>query len=136
MLTHFIYLLGVGIYVSGIGRVANNSIIEADSNGRISQLLCLSGSNMSTVGDWVAPDGSNLDAVLNDPFDVTFGGSSGPGELRITTPETNPRLTASHEGVYTCSIPNEYGEQQNLYIGIYLSASKLILSYYNYNYND
>ena len=118
---------GVGLYVSGIGSLSNNSVVEADVNGRIPQLLCLSASNFSSVGDWIAPDGRNLDAVPNDPFDVIFGGGSNPGELWISTPSTNPSLTTSHEGIYTCSIPDEYSQQQYLFVGIYLRASKAIL---------
>ena len=119
-------MLGVGLYASGIGSLSNNSVLEADVNGRIPQLLCLSASNLSSVGDWIAPDGRNLDAVPNDPFDVIFGGGSNPGELWISTPSTNPSLTSSHEGIYTCCIPDEYSQQQYLFVGIYLRASKVI----------
>ena len=127
-------LSGVGFYVNGVGSLGNNSILEANIDGRISQLLCLSGSNLSTVGDWIAPDGSNLDAVLNDPFDVSFGGGSNPGELWISTPTINPQLTVAHEGVYTCSIPDEYDEEQYLRVGIYLSASKTCIISFQHSF--
>lgn len=83
---------------------------------------------MSTVGDWIDPEGSNLDAVQNDPFDVIFGGNSNPGQLLVETPFTNPPLTATHEGVYTCVMPNEEGELEHQYIGLYLNAGEFMES--------
>lgn len=112
---------GVGFFISGLGNIPNNSILETDSGGRISPLLCLSGSNMSTVGEWLSPEGRNLAAVPNDPFDIMFGGN--PGQLLIETPTSNPPIMTSHEGVYTCVIPDENGDSQDLHIGIYLTAS-------------
>ena len=107
--------------MSGIGRIVNDSLLEANSGGRISQLHCLSGSNMSLVGEWISPEGRDLAAVANDPFDVIFGD---PGQLLIETPLLNPPITAAHEGVYTCIIPDENGQDEYIHIGIYLSASK------------
>ena len=115
---------GVGFYLSGIGSILNNSILETDSEGRIPQLYCLSGSNMSIAGEWVSPQGQNLTAVQNDPFDITFGANNNPGQLLIETPTTNPPIAATHEGVYSCVIPDETGQSQSLYVGLYLSASK------------
>ena len=116
---------GAGLYVNGIGNVLNNSILDINSGGRIPQLLCLSGSNMSVVGEWVGPDGTNLVAVQNDPFNIIFGESSNPGQFMVETPVTNPPITATHEGVYTCIIPDENDVSQYLHIGIYLTTSKL-----------
>lgn len=118
---------GVGFFMPGIGNIPNNSILETNLGGRISQLFCLSGSNMSTVGEWISPQGTNLNAVLNDPFDILFGGSNIPGQLLVETPLSNPPLTTSHEGVYTCAMPNEDGEIEYLYIGLYLDASEFTL---------
>ena len=117
---------GVGLFMSGIGKIPNNSILVTHSGGRISQLFCLSGSNMSTVGNWISPEGRILDAVRNDPFDVIFGGSNIPGLLLVNTPLSNPPLSITHEGVYTCGMPNEDGDIEYLYIGIYLNPSEFI----------
>lgn len=62
--------------------------------------------------------------VPNDPFDVIFESSNDPGLFFIETPLSNPPITSTHEGVYTCVMPDEYDEDQYLHIGIYLSASK------------
>lgn len=79
---------------------------------------------MSVAGDWMSPGGRSLAAVQNDPFDVIFGGNNNPGQLQIETPATNPPITGVHEGVYTCTIPDESDETEYLHIGIYLTASK------------
>ena len=78
---------------------------------------------MSTVGEWISPQGTDLTAVLNDPFDVLFGA---PGQLLVETPLTNPPIGSVHEGVYACVIPDEAGLSQRLHIGIYFSAGKFI----------
>ena len=115
---------GAGIYsTSDEISIANNSILEANSGGRLPQLLCLSSSNMSTVGDWISPDGRSLITTQNDPFDVIFGDDSNPGQLVIETPLKNPSITTAHEGVYSCAIPNNSGETEYVYVGIYLHGS-------------
>lgn len=115
---------GVGIYVNDIGNLQNNSLVEINSHGRIPQLHCLSGSSMSDVGYWIGPNGTNLNEVLNDPFDVVPGDENNPGELLISTPITNTQLENVHEGVYTCSMPDDNGINQNLHVGIYFNASE------------
>ena len=123
-ITFFLLHKGAGIYVTGgVGRISNNSILETSSEGRIPRLLCLSGSDMSAVGQWIAPDGRDLTTIQNDPFDVLVGDSNNPGELIIETPVTNPALSAAHEGVYTCLVPNETGGSEYLRVGIYLRGS-------------
>ena len=79
---------------------------------------------MSVVGAWINPGGRNLVAVQNDPFDIIFGDSNNPGQLLIETPSTNPPISMAHEGVYTCTIPDESGQIEYLHIGIYLNTSK------------
>ena len=115
---------GAGFYVTGgAGHILNNSILETTSEGRIPQLLCLSGSNTSAVGQWVGPDGRILTTIQSDPFDVIFGDNSNPGQLIIETPVTNPPITTTYEGVYTCIIPDEGDDTEYLHVGIYLSGS-------------
>jgi len=76
------------------------------------------------VGEWISPDGINLEAVPNDPYDIVLRDANNPGQLLITTPVTNPSIKAADEGVYTCVIPDETGVSQYLHIGIYLSIGK------------
>ena len=116
--------IGAGFYVTGgVGRILNNSILETTSDGRIPRVLCLSGSSMSAVGQWIGPGGRILTAIQSDPFDVILGDNSNPGQLIIETPITNPSITTIHEGVYTCVIPDETDEAEYLRVGIYLSGS-------------
>ena len=78
---------------------------------------------MSAVGDWISPSGRSLITTQNDPFDVIIGDDSDPGQLVIETPLGNPSITSTHEGVYTCAIPNNSGEMEYLHIGVYLFGS-------------
>ena len=55
---------------------------------------------------------------------MIFGDSNNPGQLLIQTPTTNPPITSTEEGVYTCIIPNENGDDEYLHIGIYRTTSK------------
>ena len=107
----------------GVGRILNNSILETTLEGRLPQLLCLSGSDASAIGQWIAPNGRVLTTVQNDPFDVIVGDSGSPGELVIETPVSNPPITTTHEGVYTCMIPDDTEETEYLRVGIYLGGS-------------
>lgn len=116
--------VGAGLFVNGIGTMYNNSILEVSSEGRIPQLYCLSGFNATVEGDWISPGGTDLVAVVNDPFDVIIEGSEDPGQLLIETQLSNPHITSEDEGVYTCVIPNEDGDSEYLHIGLYHSASK------------
>lgn len=78
---------------------------------------------MSVVGQWIGPDQRVLTATPNDPFDVIIGDSSNPGELIVETPVANPAIAPVHEGVYTCTIPDDTNETQYLRVGIYLDSS-------------
>ena len=82
---------------------------------------------MTIVGEWISPGGRSLLTVPNDPFDVIYESGDDPGQLLIATPQSNTPIVTSHEGVYTCIMPDENDEDQHLYIGIYLSASKFEL---------
>ena len=115
----FDYPSGAGLFASGIGNIQNNSILEPTPGGRI---LCLSGSNMSTVGEWRSPAGRNLAAVRYDPFFIVFGDSNNPGQLSLLYLP----ITMTYEGVYTCAIPDENGDTEYVHVGIYLTPSKSV----------
>ena len=82
----------------------------------------MSGSRSAAVGQWIAPDGTDLTTVQNDSFEVVFGDSNNPGQLMVEAPLSSPPVTAIHEGVYTCAIPDETGEINYVFIGIYLEG--------------
>lgn len=88
------------------------------ASGRFNQLQCISGSTVAGVGQWIAPDGSNITEDNTDLFNVTVGGLDDPG---FTSIEINDgaSLTLDDEGVYTCIIPDENGDIQYLFVGLY-----------------
>ena len=84
--------------------------------------MCLSGSTIPSVGQWLSPSGTDLSSVVDDAFEVTVGDSYSPGSIVIMSPVGNPPLATTDEGVYTCVIPDETGRDNYLYVGIYLSG--------------
>lgn len=87
-------------------------------SGRFNQLQCISGSTMAGVGQWIAPDGSNITEDGNDVFNITVGASDNPGFTSIKIRD-GASLTPDYEGVYTCLIPDENGDMQYLFVGLY-----------------
>ena len=121
MFNHF--SVGVGLHSAGaLGQLPNNSILIADSDGRIPQLQCLSGSTVPNVGRWLSPVGSDLSNITGFPFEITIGSASDPGSAVIETPTVNLPLSQSDEGVYSCIIPDEAEEVHYVHIGIYLNG--------------
>ena len=84
--------------------------------GIIETVLCLSGSLVPNVGQWISPNGSNQ---LDDQFEATVGDSGNPGSVQIST--SSP-LSTEHAGIYTCAIPDETGGMRYLHVGIYLNG--------------
>ena len=110
----------VGLFHTGSGRLSNNSIVIADSAGRIDGLQCISASTTPNVGHWIATNGQNITFTTGDPFDVTIGGQNNPGNLEIAI-VPGESLGGLDEGVYACVIPDETGVEQTIHVGIYLN---------------
>lgn len=113
--------------MNGMRVLANNSIAQADTNGRIPDLLCLSGSAVAGIGSLVAPDNTIITNSSNDPFEVTVGGTGDPGSLEITA-AVFPVFEESDHGVYTCSMPDHLGHIQHFYVGLYTAEFSGLLS--------
>ena len=114
-------LLGIGLHYSLSGPVANNSIVRANSDGSTGVFQCISGSTQPNVGQWIAPDGQELSLSADSPFTVTIGDSTNPGYL--STVVTNGHsLSNVDQGVYSCVLPDESGNEQIIHVGIYLSG--------------
>ncbi len=110
-----LFYLGVALYLEGTGQIQNNSIIQTTATGRIGQLQCISASGSTDVGQLIAPNGND---ITNLSSIVSFENITDPGVIVLDL-ENDASFTASNQGVFTCIIPDENGEQQYLYIGIY-----------------
>ena len=119
-LPNFIYL-GVALHLDGVGLVQNNSVIRSSATGRLGLLQCVSGSHLLNVGQWIAPDGSNLNNQTNGPFIIAVGDSIDPGFTTIGL-QSGLSLSVAEEGVYKCVIPDQDGLQHYLHFGLYLSG--------------
>lgn len=104
--------------MNGMRVLDNNSITQSDTNGRIPDLLCLSGSAVAGIGNWIAPNDTDITNSSNDPFEVTVGSTEDPGSLQITATE-HPAFEENYHGVYTCSMSDHLGHTQHFYVGIY-----------------
>lgn len=97
----------------GVGQVSNSSIVLVISDF---VLLCLSGTSIPDVGHWINPNGTDITHDVNGQFDVIVGDNSNPGSLEVQIPSESDQID---EGVFTCAIPDDTGEIQYLYVGIY-----------------
>ena len=116
--------LGVQMYSfdsSNPGLIPNNSIILTNNFGQMPRLQCISGSRSPGVGQWLAPSGQDITYSNTDPFDITVGGASDPGYLDISL-HPGQIVTLRDQGVYSCRIPDETGENSSVLVGIYLPA--------------
>ena len=115
--THYLFT-GAGLAIAGSGSIEKNSILLASNTGRFGKLFCLSGSLQPQVGAWRAPDGLDITNSTTDYFDVNHGGDDYPGSISLEV-EIGHSLQSNDQGIYTCIIPDENGEQQYLHVGIY-----------------
>ena len=111
---------GAGIFVdngSPAGVLPDNSIVR----GGTINFQCRSGSLDTGVGQLVDLDGNTFNIGQNNGvFSVaSIGNPVQPGSIRI---QTGTDLTAADEGVYTCRIPDETGNDVDVNIGVYLNG--------------
>ena len=117
---------GAGIFVNtavGTADVAfpNNGIVIARNVGGGDRFIfqCCSGSTNSSVGDIIGLDGNAL-PIDSSGAGVTTGGLNirrdSPATVFIRNPVSEP---AVDEGVYTCRIPDETGNDVDVNIGVY-----------------
>lgn len=118
LLILYLVHVGVALYLEGVGPVQNNSIIRASISGRFNQLQCISGSTAANVGRWIAPNGEDITGILTDSFNVVTGDNTDPGFIFIEL-QLGHSLENEDHGIYTCIIPDETGDIQYLYVGIY-----------------
>ena len=102
--------------------IANNSLIVSGSDGL--RLYCVSNSSQSGVGTITASNGSTLNFGSTDVWNLV-NLKSRPGFLRLQTPRDSSNNLVSliplHQGIYTCTIPDDNGNDFILNVGLYPS---------------
>jgi hypothetical protein len=116
-------VVGAGIYAISStleissGPIGNNGVIVGSSSGTL-WLDCVSNSSISGVGTVTTPHGVTLTPGQSyDVWSVTSPFSR-PGVLRLWTLSLS-QLTASDQGIYTCTIPDSNGFSISLHVGLY-----------------
>ena len=113
---YVVFLLGAGIYANSANKtLMNNSLIKADSNQRLGEFSCMSGSKQGGIGQFIGRDGKDITYKSGDPFHVSIGGKRNPGLIQVNS----YTLYASYQGVYTCRIPDETGNFVDINVGLY-----------------
>ena len=98
--------------------IANNGLIVSGDDGL--RLYCVSNSSQSGVGTITTSNGDMFNIGSNGIWNVAYPGNR-PGFLRLQT-RTQPTtmlLTASDQGIYTCTIPDDEGNDIILNVGLY-----------------
>ena len=122
------YSTGAGIYVNTgddtvpTGVLPNNSIVIARTAGTRIAWQCRSGSTMTGVGQLVALDGNTFNTGQSTGvFSIaSIGNPVQPGSVLFRNHANNePALTTADEGVYSCRIPDETGNEVDVNIGVY-----------------
>ena len=113
----FVFPLGAGIYTHSAHKaLMNNSLIKADSNQRLGEFSCLSGSKQGGVGQFIGRDGRDITYQSDDPFYVSIGNTHHPGLVQVNGYRA---LHKHYQGVYTCRIPDETGSVVDINVGLY-----------------
>ena len=117
-LPFFILLLGVGFWGSAVP-IENNSALVADSFGQIRTVYCHSSSNVDNAGRWFSPDGSDITTNFADSFAIEFFSGDGYPSYSTIKVIGGHQFTASDQGAYSCTAPDNNGVDQTAVIWIY-----------------
>ena len=94
--------------------IANNGLIIARSDDTI-RLVCASNSSQPDVGEIIGRDGNTL--TSGSGWDVNNLGNV-PGFIRAT----NTAFSATDQGIYTCTLPDNNGNVMVFNVGLYSTA--------------
>ncbi|CAI8007187.1 Tyrosine-protein kinase receptor UFO, partial [Geodia barretti] len=114
---HFRQITGTSL-VKFEGQLHNNSGIEANSAHQLGTVYCHSGSNQSNIGRWISPNGEEIPSGGNDMFQIDFYNSTFRSYTSLTLKE-GVQFSSEAEGMYSCIIPDENGEEQIRHFGLY-----------------
>ena len=117
-------ITGAGIHVfhgwpykKGTSLPNNGLFVSLDEeHGYRFRFFCRSDSMEENVGKLIGLDGRTA-VTTNSYFKIS---NPQPGELTVNnTVDLKTPLSASEQGVYTCRIPLDSGEQRDINIGVY-----------------
>lgn len=114
----------MGLFHSQLGLLRNNSVILRSQE--FGSLVCLSGSTNPSIGQWLAPNGEDLNQEGMHPFQVNVGGGDNPGYVSISLTSVENITGGLWQGIYSCVIPDERGMTQILYIGVHTTTGMLV----------
>ena len=102
--------------------------VTSGSDGQNDGLWCQSSLNENMIGTWYFPNGDRVPSVEMIPI---YSNNTPTGQIGLLR---NGGI-ASHQGLYSCVIPNEEGVNQTLYVAAYgngefINDGKLILLAY------
>ncbi len=98
--------------------VPNNTALVADVNNQIGTIFCSSGSRVTNIGHWLAPNQTEITESSSGSFTAIRGGGNFPSYIALQL-KSGSSIAEEDQGVYTCIIQDEDGVQQILYVGIY-----------------
>ena len=109
---------GIGLTLNGL-QYTNNSVVTITDIGTGSAALVCTTTNLacclSTDGShWYFPDGSQVQHMGTTYYRTRTVSFVGGGTVRLNR---NPGATTT--GVFHCDIPDDSGDLQSLYVGIY-----------------
>ena len=115
-----IHVFNGGPYEKGTSLPNNGLVVSLDEeHGYRFRFFCRSDSMEENVGMLIGLDGRTA-VTTNSYFNID---NPQPGELTVNnTVDHETPFPASEQGVYTCRIPLDSGEQRDINIGLYPSG--------------
>jgi hypothetical protein len=111
-------ITGVGLSNSIRDSMSNNTGIEANSGHALGTVFCHSAFSQPNIGRWIGPSGEEIPFLGNHIFQVQFHTATFHSYTSITLKE-GVQFSSGDEGVYSCIIPDENGDEQTLHFGLY-----------------
>ena len=109
---------GIRLTLNGVQYTNNSVVTITDTGTDVAALICTStrpGCCLSTDGShWYFPDGSQVQRTGTTYYRTRTVSIVGGGTVRL---HRNPGATTT--GVFHCDIPDDSGDLQSLYVGIY-----------------
>ena len=118
-LYHFIILTGVGLFGDS-EPLQNNSALRADSIGQIGVIHCHTASReaLEASAQWHSSAGIDITRDLTDDYLIQHFSGLFPSFTSLEL-QSGLSLSVANQGVYSCTLPDENGVEQILFVGLY-----------------